>query len=132
MAAELGSFPAAEAGAPPPASDDGAGHEHGDVDEVEKARALICALNLVSRNLPLPPELFSSVFSIHRRGEDSDELAVCAIQFLFVSGFCSPLLISFFLVCFISNSLVFFAFYLNFVCISLLPRIQGHNCVLTF
>ncbi|CAA7395197.1 unnamed protein product [Spirodela intermedia] len=77
MAGQLRSSPAAVAGPPPPALDDGAGggggEEGGDGDAVEKARALICALNLVSRNLPLSPELFNAVSSIHRRDEGGED-----------------------------------------------------------
>lgn len=98
MAGQLRSSPAAVAGPPPPALDDGAGggggEEGWDGDVVEKARALICALNLVSRNLPLPPELFSAVSSIHSRDEgaedagDEDIVSACSL---------SPILLSFFL-----------------------------------
>ncbi|KAK1287303.1 Chromatin structure-remodeling complex protein SYD [Acorus calamus] len=34
-------------------------------DRVGKAKTLICALNLLSRNLPLPPDVFDSVSSIY-------------------------------------------------------------------
>ncbi|KAJ6848789.1 putative ATP-dependent DNA helicase CHR12 [Iris pallida] len=50
-------------------------------DEAEKARTLIGALNLISRNLPLPPELFRAVSSIYhdaigeeKEGEKEDEV----------------------------------------------------------
>lgn len=38
-------------------------------DHIQKTKTLICALNLVSRNLPLPPDVFHTVSSIYR-GED--------------------------------------------------------------
>ena len=34
------------------------------LDNLQKAKSLICALNFVSRNLPLPPDLFEVVSSI--------------------------------------------------------------------
>lgn len=34
------------------------------VDSLQKAKSLICALNFVSRNLPLPPHLLDAVSSI--------------------------------------------------------------------
>ncbi|KAH9617893.1 hypothetical protein KSS87_010160 [Heliosperma pusillum] len=44
------------------------------LDHVEKTKTLICALNLLSRNLPLPPHVFDSVSSIF----DADNLHVSA------------------------------------------------------
>ncbi|XP_021750382.1 probable ATP-dependent DNA helicase CHR12 [Chenopodium quinoa] len=41
------------------------------LDHVQKTKTLICALNLLSRDLPLPPEVFASVSSIYR-GDDGD------------------------------------------------------------
>lgn len=38
---------------------------------VHEAKSLICALNLVSRNLPLPPDLHDAVSSICFSPEDS-------------------------------------------------------------
>lgn len=37
---------------------------------IQKARTLICALNLISRNIPLPPQLFDAVASIYHSGSD--------------------------------------------------------------
>lgn len=34
------------------------------LDNLQKVKSLICALNFVSRNLPLPPDLFGVVSSI--------------------------------------------------------------------
>ncbi|KAF8392449.1 hypothetical protein HHK36_022791 [Tetracentron sinense] len=41
-----------------------------DHDHIQKTKTLICALNLISRNLPLPPEIFDTVSSIY--GSDDD------------------------------------------------------------
>lgn len=35
------------------------------VDHIDKTKTLICALNLLSRNLPLPPHLFDAVSCIY-------------------------------------------------------------------
>ena len=35
------------------------------LNHVQKTKTLICALNLLSRDLPLPPEVFDSVSSIY-------------------------------------------------------------------
>uniref|UniRef100_A0A5B7A9G1 DNA helicase n=1 Tax=Davidia involucrata TaxID=16924 RepID=A0A5B7A9G1_DAVIN len=43
-----------------------------DHDHIEKTKTLICALNLLSRNLPLPPDVFDAVSSIYRSGGDDD------------------------------------------------------------
>ncbi|CAA6658913.1 unnamed protein product [Spirodela intermedia] len=90
MAGQLRSSPAAVAGPPPPALDDGAGggggEEGGDGDAVEKTRALICALNLVSRNLPLSPELFNAVSSIHRRDEGGEDAGTKTAQKASIKG----------------------------------------------
>ncbi|KAJ6803828.1 putative ATP-dependent DNA helicase CHR12 [Iris pallida] len=43
------------------------------VDEAERARALIGALNLISRNLPLPPELLHAVSSIYNDAADEEK-----------------------------------------------------------
>ncbi|XP_077246989.1 SNF2/Brahma-type chromatin-remodeling protein CHR12 [Tasmannia lanceolata] len=40
--------------------------------QLQKTKTLICALNLISRNLPLPPEIFDTIFSIYNN-TDSDE-----------------------------------------------------------
>uniref|UniRef100_A0A2N9HAX4 Helicase ATP-binding domain-containing protein n=1 Tax=Fagus sylvatica TaxID=28930 RepID=A0A2N9HAX4_FAGSY len=42
------------------------------VDHVDKTKSLICALNLVSRNLPLPPDLYDAVSSIYLSPEEND------------------------------------------------------------
>jgi hypothetical protein len=39
---------------------------------IEKAKVLIGALNLISRNLPLPPEVFCAVSEIFH-GQDEEE-----------------------------------------------------------
>ncbi|KAJ0987174.1 hypothetical protein J5N97_005530 [Dioscorea zingiberensis] len=39
-------------------------------DHVEKTKTLIGALSLISRNLPLPPEVFDAVSSIYHEGEE--------------------------------------------------------------
>ncbi|GAB4843430.1 Probable ATP-dependent DNA helicase chr12 [Ancistrocladus abbreviatus] len=41
------------------------------LDHVEKTKTLICALNLLSRNLPLPPDVFATVSSIYHGGDDA-------------------------------------------------------------
>ncbi|GFZ14121.1 hypothetical protein Acr_24g0003110 [Actinidia rufa] len=38
-------------------------------DHLEKTKTLICALNLLSRNLPLPQDVFDAVSSIYGGGE---------------------------------------------------------------
>ncbi|KAK9139734.1 hypothetical protein Scep_009415 [Stephania cephalantha] len=38
-------------------------------EDLRKTKTLICALNLISRNLPLPPDVFSAVASIRRDAE---------------------------------------------------------------
>lgn len=43
-----------------------------DPDHVRSTKSLICALNLVSRNLPLPPDLYDAVSSICSSREDAD------------------------------------------------------------
>ncbi|XP_078429763.1 SNF2/Brahma-type chromatin-remodeling protein CHR12 [Wolffia australiana] len=68
MAAQLSSL-AAGGGMRLPALDSGDGDEGEDTDEVEKARTLIRALNLVSRNRPLLPDLFGAVAAIQRASE---------------------------------------------------------------
>ncbi|XP_058077693.1 probable ATP-dependent DNA helicase CHR12 isoform X2 [Magnolia sinica] len=40
------------------------------VDHIQKTKALICALNLISRNLPLPPEIFDTISSIYHADDD--------------------------------------------------------------
>ncbi|XP_059310581.1 probable ATP-dependent DNA helicase CHR12 [Lycium ferocissimum] len=44
------------------------------VDEcqLEKTKTLICALNFLSRNLPLPPDVFDAVSSIYHTSDDVD------------------------------------------------------------
>ncbi|XP_059632539.1 probable ATP-dependent DNA helicase CHR12 [Cornus florida] len=43
-----------------------------DQDHLEKTKTLICALNLLSRNLPLPPDVFDAVSSIYSADADDD------------------------------------------------------------
>ncbi|XP_021910752.1 probable ATP-dependent DNA helicase CHR12 [Carica papaya] len=40
-------------------------HQGQQDDPIEKTKSLICALNFVSRNLPLPPDVYDSVSSIY-------------------------------------------------------------------
>lgn len=42
------------------------------LDHIHKTKTLICALNLVSRNLPLPPDLFDVVSSIYDSAQDAN------------------------------------------------------------
>ncbi|XP_057489145.1 probable ATP-dependent DNA helicase CHR12 [Actinidia eriantha] len=42
-------------------------------DHLEKTKTLICALNLLSRNLPLPQDVFDAVSSIYGGGGDAEE-----------------------------------------------------------
>ncbi|KAI9115169.1 hypothetical protein K1719_014182 [Acacia pycnantha] len=41
------------------------------IDHAQKTKTLISALNLVSRNLPLPPDLFNTVSSIYHGADDA-------------------------------------------------------------
>lgn len=41
-------------------------------DRIEKTKTLIGALNLLSRNLPLPPDVLDAVSSIYSEGDDDD------------------------------------------------------------
>ncbi|KAK1692780.1 hypothetical protein QYE76_009477 [Lolium multiflorum] len=52
---------------PPPAA------EEADGGDAEQARTLIGALNLLSRNLPLPPAVLRAVSSIYRGGDDDED-----------------------------------------------------------
>lgn len=42
------------------------------LNHVDNTKSLISALNLVSRNLPLPPDLFHAVSSIYFDGQDAE------------------------------------------------------------
>jgi hypothetical protein len=66
MAASVDAAAAAVAVAPPPAVEESGG-------AVEQARTLIGALNLLSRNLPLPPDVLRAVSSIYHDGGAGDE-----------------------------------------------------------
>ena len=44
-------------------------------EEIEKTRTLICALNFLSRNLPLPQDVFDAVSSIYHDGTTADTAA---------------------------------------------------------
>ncbi|KAK3027230.1 hypothetical protein RJ639_041648 [Escallonia herrerae] len=48
--------------------------------QLVKTKTLICALNLLSRNLPLPPDIFDAVSSIYRGGDadDGDDVSASA------------------------------------------------------
>ncbi|VAH14230.1 unnamed protein product [Triticum turgidum subsp. durum] len=63
---------AAAVAAPAPAPPVAAPEEAGGGD-AEQARILIGALNLLSRNLPLPPAVLRAVSSIYHGGEDADQ-----------------------------------------------------------
>lgn len=63
------SVEAAAAAPPPPPS----AAEEADGGDAEQARTLIGALNLLSRNLPLPPAVLRAVSSIYRGGDDEEE-----------------------------------------------------------
>lgn len=62
----------------------GGSHSPPAVDEsqLEKTKTLICALNFISRNLPLPPDVFDAVSSIYHNDasdvgdDDVDSLSV--------------------------------------------------------
>ncbi|OVA12559.1 SNF2-related [Macleaya cordata] len=43
------------------------------IDHIQKTKTLICALNLISRNLPLPPDVFDTVSSIYSSNDVVDE-----------------------------------------------------------
>ncbi|CAK9173647.1 unnamed protein product [Ilex paraguariensis] len=47
-----------------------------ELDHIEKTKTLICALNLLSRNLPLPPDVFDAVSSIYLSDNDDESDAV--------------------------------------------------------
>nr|CAN75986.1 hypothetical protein VITISV_012191 [Vitis vinifera] len=49
---------------------------HPTLDPVQKAKTLICALNLISRNLPLPPDVFNAVSSIYHADDLLDRADV--------------------------------------------------------
>lgn len=53
-------------GVPPPVDES--------LDQLEKTKTLICALNFLSRNLPLPPHVFDAVSSIYH--SDADDVHV--------------------------------------------------------
>lgn len=44
-------------------------------NELQSTKTLIYAVNLLSRNLPLPPHLFDAVSSIYAAGCDGDSAA---------------------------------------------------------
>lgn len=45
---------------------------------IEKAKVLIAALNLISRNLPLPPDVFRAVSEIYNgQNEEEGKDSVC-------------------------------------------------------
>ncbi|KAM7485573.1 hypothetical protein LguiA_001582 [Lonicera macranthoides] len=46
---------------------------HSSLNPIEKTKTLICALNLLSRNLPLPPHLFHAVSSIYHSPAGDDD-----------------------------------------------------------
>ncbi|CAL5347182.1 unnamed protein product [Camellia sinensis] len=69
----------------PPGGSVGGGGGGGDLDtdHLDNTKTLICALNFLSRNLPLPPDLFDAVSSIYLGGSDvnsvemvSDDLGI--------------------------------------------------------
>ncbi|KAL5701805.1 putative ATP-dependent DNA helicase chr12 [Ranunculus cassubicifolius] len=44
------------------------------IDQVDKTKTLIYALNLISRNLPLPPHVLDSVSQIYTSNDDDDDI----------------------------------------------------------
>ena len=51
-------------------------------DRAQQAKTLICALNLISRNLPLPGDVSDAVSSIYRQHQSDDledDDAVCRV-----------------------------------------------------
>ncbi|VAH02146.1 hypothetical protein VPH35_001147 [Triticum aestivum] len=70
MAASVDAAAAVAAPAPPPPV---AAPEEAGGGDAEQARILIGALNLLSRNLPLPPAVLRAVSSIYHGGEDADQ-----------------------------------------------------------
>ncbi|KAM3400734.1 hypothetical protein ACQJBY_005529 [Aegilops geniculata] len=70
MAASVDAAAAVAAPAPPPPI---AAPEEAGGGDAEQARILIGALNLLSRNLPLPPAVLRAVSSIYHGGEDADQ-----------------------------------------------------------
>lgn len=42
------------------------------LDPAERTKSLICALNFISRNLPVPPDVYDAVSSIYYGDQDSD------------------------------------------------------------
>ncbi|KAM0882918.1 hypothetical protein ACQ4PT_031959 [Festuca glaucescens] len=71
MAASVEAAAAAPAAPPPPAAVVAA--EEADGGDAEQARTLIGALNLLSRNLPLPPAVLRAVSSIYRGGDEEED-----------------------------------------------------------
>lgn len=53
---------------------------HPTLDPVQKAKTLICALNLISRNLPLPPDVFNAVSSIYHSADSPDRADVDSLD----------------------------------------------------
>ena len=55
-------------------------------DEIQSTKTLICAVNLLSRNLPLPPHLFDAVSSIYNAAGSAsaplDDIEVPILMFL--------------------------------------------------
>lgn len=73
MAASVDAAPPPPPPAPPaPAAEDTGGGGGGGGDDAEQARTLIGALNLLSRNLPLPPAVLRAVSDIYHGAEDAD------------------------------------------------------------
>lgn len=42
-------------------------------DPVERTKSLICALNFISRNLPVPPDVYDTVSSIYYGEQEADD-----------------------------------------------------------
>ncbi|KAJ4955644.1 hypothetical protein NE237_012427 [Protea cynaroides] len=51
------------------------------LDQVQKTKTLICALNFISRNLPLPPEVFDTVSSIYLNEDYEDNTVERGVGF---------------------------------------------------
>lgn len=73
-------------------------------DELQSTKTLIYAVNLLSRNLPLPPHLFNAVSSIYAAGSDgdtsgrSDAAAIDSLEVLILVFYCFVLSFLFFFV----------------------------------
>ena len=51
-------------------------------ERIDDTKTLISALSFLSRNLPLPPDVFHAVNSIYSNGSDDDSLPVSCLIFI--------------------------------------------------